>query len=54
VSENIGIPETPLILHYITGLIGNQWFNKWIDVSNRVVAEAFRYDQKSNFLNYKI
>ena len=27
------LSETPLILHYITGLIGNQWFNKWIDVN---------------------
>ena len=33
--------------------IGNQWFNKWIDVSNRDVAKEFRYDQKSHFLNYK-
>jgi len=33
--------------------IGNQWFDKWIDASNRDVAKEFRYDQKSHFLNYK-
>jgi hypothetical protein len=31
---------------YIMGIIGNQWFNKWIDFSNRDVAKEFRYDQK--------
>jgi len=52
------VSETFLILHYIIkpyimGIISKQWFNKWIDVSNRDVAKEFRYDQKSNFLNKK-
>jgi len=38
---------------YIMGIIGNQWFNKCIDFSNNDVANEFRFDQKSNFLNKK-